>query len=226
MKTMLFFYLLTLSLLTACSPDFVTSPGQTLSAPAVSSDKFTSYDNIELPMRRWTPSSEMNGVIIALHGFNDYSNFVKDSAPVFNGQGLAVYAYDQRGFGQSKTRGRWSGRQILADDLVTFIGLIKKKYPSLPMYILGDSMGGAVTIVAMAGEHPPVDGIILVAPAVWVRSEMVFYQRWLLWIAAHTIPWEKVTGKSLDITPSDNTAMLRALGRDPLIIKETRIDVL
>lgn len=55
---------------------------------------------------------------------------------------------------------------------------------------------------------------------------MPFYQRWLLWIAAHTVPWKKVTGQSLEITASDNIEMLKALGKDPLVIKETRIDVL
>ena len=69
-------------------------------------------------------------------------------------------------------------------------------------------------------------GVILVAPAVWARSEMPFYQRWLLWISAHIIPWGKVTGNSLETTASDNVEMLKALGKDPLVIKETRIDVL
>ena len=48
--------------------------------------------------------------------------------------------------------------------------------------------------------------------------------RVLLWIASHTVPWQTVTGRGLDITPSDNIEMLRALGRDPLVIKETRVD--
>jgi len=225
MKTILFFYLLTLCLLTACSPHFVTSSEPVSPAPNISSHIFSSY-NTELPLRRWLPSSPIHGVIIALHGFNDYSNFIKSPAALFNDHGLAVYAYDQRGFGETRSRGRWSGGQTLTNDLTMFIELVKKIHPSLPVYILGDSMGGAVTIVAMAGKHPQVNGVILAAPAVWARSEMPFYQRWLLWIAAHTIPWEKVTGKFLDITPSDNTAMLKELARDPLIIKETRIDVL
>jgi len=55
---------------------------------------------------------------------------------------------------------------------------------------------------------------------------MPFYQRWLLWIGAHTIPWKKVTGESLEITASDNIEMLKELGNDPLVIKETRIDAL
>ena len=213
--------------LAACSPDFVTRPGSVSSSPGISEHIFTSYDNTQLPLKVWLPSHEINGVIIALHGFNDYSNFIKDSTLFFNNHKLAVYSYDQRGFGATTTRGRWSGRQTLANDLTTFIKLVKELHPHIPIYILGDSMGGAVTIVTMAIKNPPkVNGIILVAPAVWGRSEMPFYQRYLLWIAAHTLPWKKVTGESLEITASDNIEMLKELGKDPLVIKETRIDVL
>jgi alpha-beta hydrolase superfamily lysophospholipase len=55
---------------------------------------------------------------------------------------------------------------------------------------------------------------------------MPWYQRSLLWIAAHTVPGKKLTGEGLDIQPSDNIEMLRELGRDPLVIKETRVDAL
>lgn len=213
--------------LTACSPHFITPhiPENTL--PGISGKIFTSYDNTELPLSVWLPSHEITGVLIAMHGFNDYSNFMKDSALFFTNNQLAVYAYDQRGFGETQTRGRWSGSHALIDDLATFINHIQATHPDTPLYILGDSMGGAVTIVTMATEDPPeIDGLILVAPAVWARSEMPLYQRFFLSIAAHTIPWLHVTGKSLEITASDNVAMLRELGRDPLVIKETRVDVL
>ena len=225
--TFLFFKIGIICFLTACSPNFVALPSSVSSSPSISEHIFTSYDNTELPLKVWLPSCEINGVIIAAHGFNDYSNFIKDSVSFFNNQKLAIYSYDQRGFGETRTRGRWSGRQTLSNDLTTFIKLVKETHPYIPIYILGDSMGGAVTIVTMATKDPPVvNGVILIAPAVWVRSEMPFYQRWLLWIAAHTIPWKKVTGESLEITASDNIEMLKELGKDPLVIKETRIDVL
>ena len=175
----------------------------------------------------WTPEGKLQGVIVALHGFNDYSNFIRNSAEFFAERGLAVYSYDQRGFGNTATRGYWSGWQSMAKDLVTCIALLREKHPETPLYILGDSMGGAVTVVTVTHtDLPPVDGVILVAPALWARSAMPFYQRFALWLAAHTIPWKKVSGKSLDITPSDNIEMLRELGKDPLVIKETRIGVL
>jgi alpha-beta hydrolase superfamily lysophospholipase len=213
--------------MTGCSPTLAVAPDSSFSAAHIAEHVFVSFDNTELPLRVWLPADGVDGVIIAVHGFNDYSNFIKDAAPFFNRQKLAVYAYDQRGFGNSTTRGRWSGWKAMTDDLSTFVSLIKQQYPTTPVYILGDSMGGAVAIVTMAVKDPPdVAGVILVAPAVWARSEMVWYQRFGLWFAAHTIPWKKVTGRSLGITASDNIDMLKSLGRDPLVIKETRIEVL
>ncbi len=216
-----------ITVLTACSPNFAAPLAPKAASPGISGRIFTTYDSSELPLRVWLPSHDITGVMVALHGFNDYSNFIKDSALFFTNNQLAVYAYDQRGFGETQTRGKWSGSQALIEDLTTFIALIKAIYPDTPLYILGDSMGGAVTIVSMAREDPPdVDGLILVAPAVWARSEMPFYQRFFLSLAAHAIPWKKVTGESLQITASDNVEMLRELGKDPLVIKKTRVDVL
>lgn len=222
-----FFNICMLLFLTACSPNFVVSPEAEPSSPGLSEDIFTSYDGVELPMKVWLPDHAIAGVIIAVHGFNDYSNSFKNAAAFFNDHYLAVYSYDQRGFGATKTKGRWSGTKALVKDLSVFITHVSQAHPSLPVYILGDSMGGAVAIAAVARENPPeIQGVILVAPAVWARSEMPFYQRWLLWIAAHTLPWKKVTGEFLEITASDNIEMLKELGKDPLVIKATRIDTL
>jgi acylglycerol lipase len=97
----------------------------------------------------------------------------------------------------------------------------------VPVFVLGDSMGGAVVLAAMTGPDPPAaDGAILVAPAVWARSTMPFYQRWALWLSVHTVPSLTVTGRGLRIVASDNIEMLRALARDPKVIKATRIDTI
>lgn len=88
-------------------------------------------------------------------------------------------------------------------------------------------MGGAVVINAMTRPgKPAVAGVILAAPAVWGRDTMPWYQTSLLWTLYHTVPWMTLTGKGLKIMPSDNIEMLRALGRDPLVIKETRVDAI
>jgi acylglycerol lipase len=80
-------------------------------------------------------------------------------------------------------------------------------------------------MAAATGPTPPeADGLILVAPAVWGRETQGPIQSALLWMGAHLFPWMRFTGEGLDIRPSDNIEMLRAMGRDPLVIKETRLD--
>ena len=88
-------------------------------------------------------------------------------------------------------------------------------------------MGGAVIMVTIAnGDAPEADGIILAAPAVWGRVTMPWYQRLALWIGVRLMPGAEVTGQGLKITPSDNIEMLKALGRDLLVIKATRVDAI
>ena len=167
-------------------------------------------------------------MIIALHGFNDYSNFFDAPGAWLATRGIASYAYDQRGFGAAPGRGYWPGTTALIDDLGTLNALVRARHPGVPVYVLGESMGGAVALVAASGERSGlnVDGVILSAPAVWGRATMPWYQTGALWISAHTVPGVTLSGRGLKIVASDNIEMLRALGRDPLVIKETRIDAI
>jgi alpha-beta hydrolase superfamily lysophospholipase len=45
-----------------------------------------------------------------------------------------------------------------------------------------------------------------------------------LWAAVRLFPTVTLTGRGLGILPSDNKAMLKALARDPMVRKETRVD--
>ena len=65
---------------------------------------------------------------------------------------------------------------------------------------------------------------MLVAPAVWGRVTMSVLERVSLWAGDALFPGLELTGRGLNITPSDNVPMLRALSRDPLVIKATRVD--
>src|SRR5215469_3729123 len=60
---------------------------------------FTAADGQVLPLRKWLPKGEVKAVLLALHGFNDYSNAFEASGEAWAKQGIATYAYDQRGFG-------------------------------------------------------------------------------------------------------------------------------
>ncbi len=222
-------FLFTLYLLvttSACTPT-VMLPGPQAVTASINKHVFITSDNLQLPVRMWLPTQTPKSIIIALHGFNDYSRFFETSAQSLTTQGIASFAYDQRGFGQAPNTGIWAGAHTMARDLIEFIQVIKKRHPNIPLYLLGESMGGAVVMVAMTQPQAPmVSGIILAAPAVWGASTMPWYQRWALTLGSYTLPWLKLSPNGIKIQASDNFAMLQKLGRDPLIIKETRIDAM
>jgi len=219
-----------LLMLIGCRPQFTIPHSPPLTEPQLNEASFFSFDGTELPLRTWQPPGGMAAaetIFIGVHGFNDYSRFITSGADFFSRHNIAVFAFDQRGFGNAPDRGKWSSNDTMSQDLKTLLRLIREKYPDLPVYLLGHSMGAALVIQSMSGEnHPEVDGAILVAPAVWARTTMPFYQTGALWLAAHTIPWYTVTGRVLDRQACSDIEVLREQSRDPLVIKETRFDTI
>lgn len=193
-------------------------------SPAIENSEFLTRDGLPLPLRHWD-AQHPEAVLVALHGMSDYSEAFDMPGPWWAAHGITVYAYDQRGFGRSPNPGLWAGADAMRTDLCDFVAAAHEKYPGLPVYALGESMGGAVLLSALAAPRPPqIDGAILVAPAVWSRADMPLTYRVALWLGAHTIPWKHVSGEGLKIWPSDNIAMLRKLSRDPIYQHDARID--
>jgi alpha-beta hydrolase superfamily lysophospholipase len=192
----------------------------------IQSDVFVTRDGLRLALRHWDAPAPL-AIIVALHGMSDYSNAFEMPAPWWAKRGITTYAYDQRGFGRSPNPGLWPGADALRGDLADFVEAVRAKHRGIPVYALGESMGGAVVLTALASARPPrVDGAILVAPAVWSRRDMPWSYRVALWAAGHTVPWMTFTGRGLNIWPSDNIEMLRKLARDPLFQHKTRADAI
>lgn len=217
-----------LGCLLGCSP-YVVQKATDTNVPVLSSGQAVMKDGYSLPLLQLSAeAAEPKAIVLALHGMNDYSNAFRTLGEYLELRNIKLIAYDQRGFGETKRRRYWHGVHSLTADLIAVCQLIKKDHPQVPLFLLGDSMGGAVILAALESleEKVEYEGIVLIAPAVWAKETMPWYQRYSLWFFAHTLPGMVVSADGLDITPSDNIQMLRALGRDPLVIGETRIDTL
>jgi acylglycerol lipase len=212
--------------LVACATPYVQPSRDDHTLPKITEHYALMEDGYRLPMSRWETAGNAHAVLLSLHGLNDYSHAFDNLGHYLASRGVTVIAYDQRGFGNTEGRGLWHGSDRMSADLATMARLLRKQYSGIPLYLLGESMGGAVVLTTLATTPVDVDGAVLAAPAVWSRSTMPYYQRIALWIGAHTFPGKRLTGEGLDIRPSDNTEMLQALAEDDTVIKATRIDVL
>jgi acylglycerol lipase len=199
--------------------------------PVVADDAIVARDGVRLPLRRWEADGRPRAVIVALHGMSDYSNAFDRPGRFWAKQGITTLAYDQRGFGKNDHPGIWAGAEVMRADLNDAVAAARARYPGVPVFALGESMGGAVVLTALASQTPlPVDGVILVAPAVWSRSDMPPTYRAALFVGAHLLPGMILSNSAashvVTIVPSDNVPMLIALGRDPLFQKQTRTGTL
>jgi alpha-beta hydrolase superfamily lysophospholipase len=212
-----------LILLAACAPR-IAGEGLQNTTPAIESGAFVTRDGLRLPLRHWD-ATQPKAIIIALHGMSDYSEAFDMPAPLWAMAGFTTYAYDQRGFGAAPNPGVWAGADTMRQDLDDFVDAARTKFPGLPVYAVGESMGGAVVLSSLATADPPrVDGAILISPAVWSRDDMPFYYTWAAWFMAHVFPSMKVSGNGLHIIACDNYAVLRKLSRDPLFQHSARSD--
>ncbi len=213
-------------LLAACSPQ-VQPRMQAVQQAELSADAFKTADGAVLPVKVWASAQERpDAVIIALHGFNDYSNAFRLPGEYLSAHGITVLAFDQRGFGATGMSGIWGGRENLIADVHDMIAAMHSAYPGVPLYLLGESMGGAVAINAAAAGNTGVDGIIVSAPALWGGSLIYEIYHAALWTVAHTFPEKRFTGKDLKILATDNIPLLQAMAKDPLVQKSARADAI
>jgi alpha-beta hydrolase superfamily lysophospholipase len=211
-------------MLSACAPTVIPAGGS-VRTPTLAADRYVAADGTALPLAVWPAANgPPTAVILGLHGFGDYRKAWEDPAEIWAKAGITTYSYDQRGFGGSPTRGRWPGTEALVDDAKAMAALLRAKYPGVPLYLAGESMGGAVTLVA-ADRGVEVDGLILSATALRSRETFGPVASAGLWFFAHTIPWMPSGPTSIDYMPTDNPKTLEKLRKDPMMLRQVRLDM-
>jgi len=212
-------------ILAACSP-VVVPAGEKATTPYLTADRYVAADGTALPLVVWPAAGgeAPTAVILGLHGFGDYRNAFEEPARIWSAAGITTYAYDQRGFGQTPTRGRWPGTRTLVDDAVAVARLVRKRHPGVPFYVVGESMGGALALVA-ADRGMEADGLVLSAAAVRSRESLGSLASAGLWFFAHTIPWMPAGPTSIDFKPTDNPRTIEKLQKDPLMLRQPRFDM-
>jgi acylglycerol lipase len=117
--------------LAGCAPT-VQRTGPALAPPVLGAGHAITADGVRLPLRRWLPEADIEAVVVALHGFTDYSSAFAEVGAKLIDEGIALYAYDQRGFGGAPAPGLWPGTEALVADLRQVAHLVQAAHPGRP----------------------------------------------------------------------------------------------
>lgn len=139
------------------------------------SGRILAADQLELFWQSWA-AADPQGVIVIIHGLAEHSARYRETAEFFATRGWAVYACDLRSHGLSENppgAGRVHVNRF-ADflaDTDALVKLAKSRHEKLPVYILGHSMGGLITILYAMQNPQNLAGAIVSSPALGTHPD-------------------------------------------------------
>lgn len=138
----------------------------------VTKDTFSSFNKLcDVTYYRYCPTgTSVRAVLVICHGMSEHIMRYDEFARYLCQKGIAVYGCDHLGHGDSVPAdvpeyGYFGKKEktldILVENQKLLIDIIRKKYPHLPLVMLGHSMG-SFTVRKLIISYPNlVDGVIL-----------------------------------------------------------------
>lgn len=122
--------------------------------------------------RYWEPSGTPKALIFVSHGAGEHCGRYDELAQMLKRLDMLVFAHDHVGHGQSEgERMVVSDFQVFVRDLLQHVNTVQKDYPEIPVFLLGHSMGGAISILAAAERQTHFSGMILISPLILANPE-------------------------------------------------------
>ncbi|MHA1148329.1 MAG: lysophospholipase [Promethearchaeota archaeon] len=143
------------------------------------SDYFESFDCKKIFYRTWKPLGEVQKIVLIAHGMAGHGEFFVLLADKLIHEGIMVISPDFRHHGHSDgKKGDLPSFKKILKDYHLFMEFIRKKHPKIPIFLLGESMGGAVSInfaKYFPDDFQKLSGIVLFAPAIKLNFPKSFW---------------------------------------------------
>lgn len=125
-------------------------------------------DGKELINFEWLPSQKPIAIVQIVHNIDEHMSLYNDIAKILNDYQILVLGTDLRGCGESAVengeRGYFSKNQgwnNVIEDLRTVNTFIRRKYPDLPIFMLGQTIGGDISLAYAIKYCETINGLIL-----------------------------------------------------------------
>jgi acylglycerol lipase len=188
----------------------------------IQTDTMTMPDGTVLATQAWVPESTITpkGVIVLAHGYAEHVGRYAHVGEYLTREGYLLTGLDQRGHGRSKANqpGYFDRFQTLVDDQHHFVRNLPSVWRSLPLYMLGHSMGGLLTLYYSIRYSPPVRGIITSGAALDIGADVPGLMRSVLRQLSGLLPTLGVAQVDSS-TISKDQAVVKAYEGDPYVYR-------
>ncbi|KAH9935216.1 lysophospholipase [Epithele typhae] len=145
--------------------------------------------------------------VVFVHGFSGHCARYEWMHGEYAARGVTVFTFDQRSFGRTaldaeeRARtpgalyGRTSWREQLGD-IEWWVRHVKDRYPGLPVFLMGHSMGGALALAFVTRKSAPpsadavemLAGVVASSPFILRTKPTAWHVRWAGWLLSFVMP--------------------------------------
>jgi len=130
--------------------------------------KFKTFDGLQLFGQSWQPKDRPRALIYLVHGLGEHSGRYTYVADSLTQAGYTLISFDLRGHGKSEGLcGHTPSYEALMRDISSLLEAANKKFPQLPFFLYGHSLGGNLAFNYVLRRQSHLKGVIATAP--WLR---------------------------------------------------------
>jgi alpha-beta hydrolase superfamily lysophospholipase len=183
-------------------------------------ERVENADGLRIFFRSWHPKEKARALVVIVPGFNAHSGYYAWVAERLVAMGLAVYAVDLRGRGNSDGE-RFYVRDFddYVSDVATVVEVAKSREPGLLLFLLGHSAGGVVSCLYTLEHQKEMAGLICESFAFQLPAPdfvLAVFQG-----ISHLAPHAHILHLKNE-TFSRDPNVVQALNDDPLVGQETQ----
>lgn len=158
------------------------------------------------------------GVAVLVHGLGEHSSRYRHVAEAFNQQEFSMVGFDLPGHGRSGgKRGHIPSYEYAMKIIQYFLDYAKKRFPELPVFLYGHSMGGSLALYYGLTRTPDIAGMIVTSPGLGTATPLPPLKALLAKILARLAPsFTMPNGLDLDGLSRDRT-VIEKYTSDPLV---------
>ena len=174
-------------------------------------------DGLQMYSKGWVPKGKPKAAICLVHGHGEHIGRYEHVAAALTEKGYAMLGFDLRGHGKSAgPRGHTPSYDALMDDITAFFDQIEARYPGLPRFSYGHSLGGNLVLNYALRRKPALRGVIATGP--WLK--LAFEP------PASKVSLGKMMNKILPGFTQSSGLETAALSHDPAVVKAYENDPL
>lgn len=147
--------------------------GTQAKAEVVRDDSAESLLNRKTPVYVWQDTAQKpRAVAIAIHGLVMHGGVYNVLANKLASEGIIVMAPDLRGFGrwqENHSKEAQLDYNKSYEDINELVRAASQRYPDLPLYCIGESMGAGLAMHVAINNPKIIDGLVLSSPALKPR---------------------------------------------------------